>query len=93
MEIPQENIIMSDDLTSGGIDVDRTFELYVKPKFRLKEVGFNLPLSPIRKSCMKEVTRMRDQLQGEKTFRPMGMLVIRLQRHRQQMYTKLNRRI
>ena len=31
-----------DDLTSGDGDVDRTFELYVKSKLRLKEEGFNL---------------------------------------------------
>ena len=31
-----------DDLTSGDGDVDRTFELYVKSKLRLKEAGFNL---------------------------------------------------
>ena len=34
--------IYVDDLTSGDSDVDRTFELYVKSKLRLKEAGFNL---------------------------------------------------
>ena len=34
--------IYVDDLTSGDGDVDRTFELYVKSKLRLKEAGFNL---------------------------------------------------
>ena len=35
-----------DDLTSGDGDVDRTFELYVKSKLRLKEAGFNLRKFP-----------------------------------------------
>ena len=34
--------IYVDDLTSGDSHVDRTFELYVKSKLRLKEAGFNL---------------------------------------------------
>ena len=34
--------IYVDDFTSGKSDVDRTFELYVKSKLRLKEAGFNL---------------------------------------------------
>ena len=34
--------IYVDDLTSGDSDMDRTFELYVKSKLRLKEAGFNL---------------------------------------------------
>ena len=34
--------IFVDDLTSGDSDMDRTFELYVKSKLRLKKAGFNL---------------------------------------------------